>query len=675
MKKILITGANSYIGMSFEAYLRQWPDCYYVDTVDMTDPSWREKDFCGYDAVYHVAGIAHSDTGKVSEARKAFYYQINTDLTIETAKKAKEDGVPQFIFMSSAIVYGDSAPIGKSKRITRDTPATPANFYGDSKLQAELGLQKLEDDNFKVVILRPPMIYGKGSKGNYPLLSKIAQKLPLFPYVKNERSMLYIGNLVEFVRLMIENEEQGIFWPQNGTYSNTSEMVGKIAQAHGKRVLQVKGFTWALKLLSHITGLVNKAFGSLSYDMEMSAYAGGDYRRVNLDQSIRETEGCDENKALILASVASMIDQFNMHNIHLLQELGYTVDVIANFEQGGTITTERTLQLKDKLEQMGVRVIHAPIPRKISSLGEIWKAYRIAKRECTGNRYELIHCHSPIGGVIARFAARKLRKNGTRVIYTAHGFHFYKGAPAMNWLLFYPIERICAKMTDVLITINKEDYHFAQKHMKAGSVIYIPGIGVDTASFQEVKKYRAAKRRELGLPENAVVLLSVGELNRNKNHEVVLRAMAELDRDNIQYCIAGQGILEEHLTNLAKDLGMESRLHLLGYRTDIRELLGMADIFVFPSFREGLSVSLMEAMAAGLPCVASRIRGNVDLIEDGKGGFLCVPDSAQEFCKGIDRLCTRNDLPVAMGGYNRQAIAGFDIYVVVQKMKELYSTK
>ena len=289
MKKILITGANSYIGTSFETYMAQWKKEYQVDTVDMIDGTWREKSFAGYDTVFHVAGIAHSDTGNVTEERKAFYYKINTDLTVETAEKAKKDGVKQFIFMSSAIVYGESAPIGKMKRITKDTPVSPANFYGDSKVQAENGILPLNDETFKVVILRPPMIYGPNSKGNYPILSKLARKLPLFPVVKNQRSMLFIENLAEFIRLMIENEEAGIFWPQNAEYSNTTELVHMIAETHGKRILLVKGFTWALKLLSHCTGLVNKAFGSLTYDLEISQYQE-EYRRIILVSSIKKTE-------------------------------------------------------------------------------------------------------------------------------------------------------------------------------------------------------------------------------------------------------------------------------------------------------------------------------------------------------------------------------------------------
>ena len=287
MKRILITGAGSYIGTSFDRYLKEkYPGQYEVDTVDMVDGSWRKKSFSGYDSVFHVAGIAHSDNGKISEEKAKLYYSVNTELTIETAKKAKQDSVKQFIFMSSAIVYGESAPIGKQKIITKDTPVSPANCYGDSKVQAENGIRPLNDDDFKAVILRPPMIYGKGSKGNYPTLSKFAQKLPVFPYVKNERSMLYIENLCEFVRLMVENEECGTFFPQNSEYSNTSEMVKMIAEAHGKGI---RGFTWALKLLSHFTGVVNKAFGNLSYEMEMSNY-NSDYRIASLAESIECTE-------------------------------------------------------------------------------------------------------------------------------------------------------------------------------------------------------------------------------------------------------------------------------------------------------------------------------------------------------------------------------------------------
>ena len=292
-KKILITGANSYIGTSFEHYVQKWNGRYQVDTVDTVSGSWRKMNFSGYDCIFHVAGIAHSDGGHLDERQKDTYYQINRDLAVEVAQKAKAEGVKQFIFMSSSIVYGTSAHVGHRRMITADTPTNPANFYGDSKVQAEMGLMPLNDDSFKIVILRPPMIYGPGCKGNYPVLAKLATKIPVFPVVDNQRSMLYIENLSEFVRLRVENEEQGIFWPQNAEYSNTTELVTLIAKAHGKKVTLIPGLTWILKLLGRATVLVDKAFGSMSYDMELSEYKEN-YRVRTLEESIAITEGKHE---------------------------------------------------------------------------------------------------------------------------------------------------------------------------------------------------------------------------------------------------------------------------------------------------------------------------------------------------------------------------------------------
>jgi len=282
MKKILITGANSYIGTSFERWVSRYPDRYSVDTIDLKDEKWREKSFNGYDVVFHVAGIAHvSNNPKL----KDLYYKVNRDLAIETAKKAKEDGVKQFIFMSSIIVYGDSAHINNKKIIDNNTKPQPSNFYGDSKLQAEQGILALESESFKVVILRPPMIYGKGCKGNYPKLVKAALKLPVFPDIDNERSMLHIDNLCEFVRLMIDNEERGIFFPQNKEYIKTSEMVKVIAETHGKKIRLTKVFNPVLKLLAYKVGFINKVFGNLVYEKSMSEYKEN-YRVRDVRESI-----------------------------------------------------------------------------------------------------------------------------------------------------------------------------------------------------------------------------------------------------------------------------------------------------------------------------------------------------------------------------------------------------
>jgi UDP-glucose 4-epimerase len=290
MKKILITGAGSFVGTAVQRHLEKWPDKYSVTAVGTKDGEWKEMDFSSFDTVYHVAGLAHSDVGTVTEEIKKKYYAVNCDLAIDVAKKAKSEGVKQFIFMSSAIVYGDSAPIGVEKIITRETPCSPANFYGDSKVQAENGLLPLSSADFRVVILRCPMIYGKEGKGNFPNLEKMAKKMPLFPKIENKRSMLYVGNLTEFVRLMIDNDESGIFWPCNREWSNTSEFVKMIASCHGKTVRLAPGFGWALKLLSHVTGYVNKAFGNLAYEEGLGDYKTN-YRLFTLEQSIKETEG------------------------------------------------------------------------------------------------------------------------------------------------------------------------------------------------------------------------------------------------------------------------------------------------------------------------------------------------------------------------------------------------
>ena len=290
MKKILITGANSYIGTSFEKYIYgNYPDEYQIDTLDMMDPNWKEYDFSGYDSIFHVAGIAHADVGKVSKETEKLYYRVNCDLAYETALKAKKSKVKQFIYMSSIIVYGESAPYGKTKIITKDTQPEPANFYGDSKLQAEIKLLPLQDDSFNLVIIRPPMIYGKGSKGNYPMLSKLAKKLPIFPKISNQRSMLYVENLCEFVRLMISNNDQGIYYPQNSEYASTTTIVKTINP--GIRISGILniGVFIGSKVPGKISGLCNKAFGNLVYEKSMSQYSEN-YCRYGLRESIEKTE-------------------------------------------------------------------------------------------------------------------------------------------------------------------------------------------------------------------------------------------------------------------------------------------------------------------------------------------------------------------------------------------------
>lgn len=292
MKRILITGGGSYIGQNVKAYLEQWPKDYLVEAISLRTDDWQKHSFQGYDAILHAAGIVHQPKSKDDPAQAELYDRVNHYLTVEVAEKAKREGVGQFLFLSTEAVYGLSAPMGRVVTITRDTPLHPSDNYGVSKAKAEADLTALRDERFKVVILRPPMIYGKGCKGNYQSLAKLAKKLLVFPLVENQRSMLYIDNLCEFIRLLVEDGADGIFCPQNGEYVSTCDMVNRIAHANGRGIVLIPGFTWALKLLRPATGMVDKAFGSLCYDRALSNYPKN-YCVKSFDQSILETEGCE----------------------------------------------------------------------------------------------------------------------------------------------------------------------------------------------------------------------------------------------------------------------------------------------------------------------------------------------------------------------------------------------
>lgn len=367
------------------------------------------------------------------------------------------------------------------------------------------------------------------------------------------------------------------------------------------------------------------------------------------------------------ATVASMIDLFNMDNIKILQDLGYQVDVAANFEQGNVTSKERISEFKKELDEMNVNYYHIPIPRSISNLKDLKKSYNMTVSLKNKKKYELVHCHTPIGSAICRLA---FRDSMARVIYTAHGFHFYKGAPLKNWLVYYPVEKWLSRYTDTLITINHEDYNNSKKlHSKKNN--YVPGVGVDLTKYSTLNNYRNLKE-EIGLSKNDILLFSIGELNKNKNHGVVLKAIAKIKNKNIHYLIAGQGSLEAELYELANDLKIFDQLHLLGYRKNIPELLKEVDAFIFPSLREGLSASLMEAMASGLPIIASDIRGNIDLIDNNIGGYLLDPYDIDGFSEKIEKLCEDNQIREKFGLHNRNKVKNFSNLKVKKIMEKIY---
>ena len=279
---------------------------------------------------------------------------------------------------------------------------------------------------------------------------------------------------------------------------------------------------------------------------------------------------------------------------------GHKVDIATN---------ETNSKVSDYFKELDCHIYNISTSRSPFSLGNIKAIKQLKKIVCN---YDLVHCHTPLAAMATRLACKKFRKKGLKVIYTAHGFHFYKGAPLKNWIIFYPIEKRCSKWTDALITINHEDYEFAKKKMKAKQIIYIPGVGIDVKKFEKTEVDISKKKEELGLPLDSKIILSVGELNENKNHQIVIKALGQLNDSNIHYVIAGKGDLKDKLEEVAKENNVN--LHLLGFRTDVSELYKIADLYVLPSNREGLNVSIMEALASGCPVIASRIRGNVDMV-------------------------------------------------------------
>jgi glycosyltransferase involved in cell wall biosynthesis len=299
-----------------------------------------------------------------------------------------------------------------------------------------------------------------------------------------------------------------------------------------------------------------------------------------------------------------------------------------------------------------------------------YSAYKKLKKLIIEKNYDVVHTHTPVASVCARLACRNL--DNVKVIYTAHGFHFFNGAPLKNWLIYYPVERWLARYTDILITINKEDYSRAQT-LKAKKVAYIPGVGLDTKKFGRVVVDKSAKRRELGVPDDAFVLLSVGELNKNKNHETIIKAVAKLNNPKVYYIICGSGSRKHYLNELAKNLGLEKQVKLLGFRNDIAEICKSADIFAFPSHREGLGIAALEAMAAGLPIVTAHIHGIIDYSVDGITGYTCNPADVDGFAKSIDKLLKCPEKRLAMAAHNIEAVKAFDISNVSKRMQEIYS--
>lgn len=369
-------------------------------------------------------------------------------------------------------------------------------------------------------------------------------------------------------------------------------------------------------------------------------------------------------KLLFISNISDSVGSFAVASIAAAKKCGLEFYYASNWSAA---TDE---QMKADEKKFGIKLFHMDLERSPYSTKNI-KAYKQLVDFIKEEKIDYIHCNTPVGGILGRLAGEKCKVK--RIVYEAHGFHFYDGAPKKNWMIYYPIEKWLAKKTDAIITINNEDFERAKtfKLKNNGRVYYVPGVGIDLSQYEINENMRKIKRNELSLKETDKMVISVGELNTNKNNKVILKAMAEMKKNNVHYFMCGIGTLEEDLKSLAKSYGIENQVHFLGYRNDIKDLLQATDIFVMPSIREGLSRSLMEAMACGAPCIVSNIRGNSDLINNNVNGFLC--SNIGDYVQSLKMLLESKECAEKFSKKSLEIVKGFSLETVINYIYSIYS--
>lgn len=375
------------------------------------------------------------------------------------------------------------------------------------------------------------------------------------------------------------------------------------------------------------------------------------------------------SKILFISNISNRISTFVTASISAAHSLNIDFYQTANWQS----STENEISANE--QKYDIKIKSIPISRSPFAITNL-TAYKELVKFINQEKIDYIHCNTPVGGLLGRLVGKKC--NVKKVIYQAHGFHFYKGAPLLNWLLYYPVEKWLARYTDALITINQEDYVLAKRKMKlrnGGEVYYVPGVGIDTSQYTVDTDIRKNKRAELGLNADDIALISMGDLIERKNYSVAICAVSEAKNDRLHYFICGEGSEESSLRSLAEQVNVARQIHFLGFRADIKELLAASDIFFFTSKQEGLARSMMEAMASGLPCVASKIRGNTDLLETGEGGFLCDSHNALEFAEKLNLLTTNVELREKMGRTNLMTIQKFSTETVIKEIQNIYATE
>lgn len=471
-----------------------------------------------------------------------------------------------------------------------------------------------------------------------------------------------------------------------------------LAQVNGRNAISwEKKIDWDLKYIRNINFIedikivfttLQKAFikqEGIAQENMATAEDYGDYllrtkkidfdeyrRKQNLAKKIMaKNDIITEKKVLIVASVISFIEWFNKENVEYLHDnLGCEVHIACNFDYMDDTDVERTKVYIEKLKSEGIvchNIHFARNPVKYENI----IAYRQLKALINNYKFDLIHCHTPTVSILTRLAAKKARKRGSVVMYTCHGFHFHKASPRKNWIIYYPIEKICSLFCDYIVTINKEDYLRASKFF-AKNIRYIPGVGVDISHIKKVTINKERYRENIGVPKDAIVLISIGELIERKNHEVIIRALGKLKNKNIYYVICGKGPLLDKLIKLTEELKISENIKFLGFRNDIAELCHVADIGAFPSKIEGLGLAGIEIMAAGIPLVSSNVHGILDYVVDGETGYACNPEDVDAFATVIDKLVSNRELRESMKEKCIKAVEPFEIHNALKRMWDIY---
>lgn len=622
-KKILITGKNSYIGQSFEAYAgKHYADSFQIDTIDMKNPLWMEKSFASYDAVFHVAGIAHADVEHVSEEVKKEYYEVNTDLAVAAANKAKKDGVKQFVFMSSMIIYGDSAPYGKRKMISAATKPQPANFYGDSKWRADQGVRDLADEMFHVAVLRPPMIYGKGSKGNYPVLAKLAKKLPVFPDVQNERSMLHIDNLCEFLCRLMLTGQGGIFFPQNAEYTKTSDMVKEISMVCGRKILVTKllnPMVWfASKMPGKISRLVNKAFGNSCYEQSMSEYEDLPYQVVDLKESIRRTEGekSKGKKVLFLVNHDVVIYNFRLELVERLLSEKYEVYVSSPYG-------ERI----DDLVALGCHYYEINMNRHGMNPLEEVKLFHTYKKQIKEINPDVILGYTikpnMYGSIVARSKHIPFVANIT-------GLGSAVENPGIRQNLLVAMYRYAFRNIQRVFFQNEENQQFFLTYKIAqGKNKLLPGSGVNLKRFP-LQEY----------PGGDVIRFAfISRIMKEKGIDQYLDMATYIKKKypNTEFHVCG--FCEENYEAKLKEMESQGIIIYHGMIRDVASFLTEIHCVVHPTYYpEGISNVLLEACASGRPVITTDRSGCREVVDDGVNGYLVLQKDEKSLKDAIEKF-------------------------------------